>query len=430
VNIPGPLPEVEAEDNQLGDGIRPGVMMKKIVLVLCFFLLWLVAAAGPTMANAEGFPLASPTPRPTQRITAPEISGLNPEVVLSEGIEGDSHPSDISSPPLVQPLPGAALPLIQDLPAPASSGEESTPTRLPIPLRSQDPGEPDCGPAALGMALDYLGRDQESQAPSNQQLSDFLSSRGLSYSWGTGVEELALAAREFGFPGSYPFFDGDLDQLQGLLERGLPPVLALGTKGPGVPGHFVTLTGISADRSQISCNDPLQGEVVYETGEFLRLWELQGRAGMVAMREKENSTGADPLIPWMGLVGAVSLLGLAVNQTAGSKEKRLMDWMRAALADPARKGIGGGPAPPRDPEPAKVPIYKYITVYQGVKTYQQEVPVCETRQVQVGLRGVKVEEPVYETRRVQVGVREIKRQQPVYTTKKVQTGTRKVKKEI
>jgi hypothetical protein len=59
----------------------------------CGLVLLMAAAADPRDAFAEGDPLASSTPQPTQRITAPVISGVNPEVVLPEGDLGDITPS-------------------------------------------------------------------------------------------------------------------------------------------------------------------------------------------------------------------------------------------------------------------------------------------------------------------------------------------------
>ena len=72
-------------------------MINKLGL-LAITLLCLGAVNGPSLVSAERNPLASPTPRPLGRITAPEISGVNPEVDLSEGKQGDTHPSDIFSP--------------------------------------------------------------------------------------------------------------------------------------------------------------------------------------------------------------------------------------------------------------------------------------------------------------------------------------------
>jgi len=65
------------------------------IINLALLLLVMVAAAGPDVAAAVMDPLASPTPQPIFRITAPEIIGIYPVVVMSEGNQGDTHPSDI-----------------------------------------------------------------------------------------------------------------------------------------------------------------------------------------------------------------------------------------------------------------------------------------------------------------------------------------------
>lgn len=56
----------------------------------------MAAVSGPSLASAEGDPLASPTPLPPERVTAPEIFGVNSNVVMSEGNQGETLPSDIN----------------------------------------------------------------------------------------------------------------------------------------------------------------------------------------------------------------------------------------------------------------------------------------------------------------------------------------------
>ena len=71
------------------------------------------------------------------------------------------------------------------------------------------------------------------------------------YDWGTGVEELAYAARYFGFQGSYAFHNWNLEQLEGELKLGNPLILGLGRAGQQGPGRFVTLTGISLAENRV-----------------------------------------------------------------------------------------------------------------------------------------------------------------------------------
>lgn len=73
----------------------------KIYLV-CLMLIGMAAAAGPLWVSVNGSPLASPTSQPTQRTTAPVISGFTSEVYLSEGEQGEITPSDIPVPLAIQ----------------------------------------------------------------------------------------------------------------------------------------------------------------------------------------------------------------------------------------------------------------------------------------------------------------------------------------
>ena len=249
------------------------------------------------------------------------------------------------------------------------------------------------------------------------------------YDWGTGVEELAFTAREFGYEGSIPFQNWSLEQLADYLRQGTPVVVSLGMNGADKPGHFLTLTEISEDGKWITCQDPVVGELILSKKEFLLLWQMQGSAGMIPQKGSASML-VDPMTPWMGLFGAISALALTLNQSAGWRESLTFSLLRKQLSNPRRKGIGGGPLPPREPEMIRVPRYETKTVYRGINTVEVEVPIYEIRKVKVGIREIKKKVPQYETRRVQVGVEMVKKQVPEYSPKKVQTGTRLEKKEI
>lgn len=382
-----------------------------------------MAAADPKVVSAGVDPLASPTPRPTERITAPVISGVNPDVVLSEGNLGDTHPSG-SFVPI-----GISLPALMDPPTYVDLESQSDSQVIPPPNLSRKINNVNCGPASLAQALKILDPEGKGLAPTTNQLSDFLSARGLMYDWGTGVEELAFAAREFGYEGSIPFQNWSFKQLVDILSQGRPVVVSLGIYGADKPGHFVTLTGISEDGKGITYQDPVAGELILSREEFQSLWQLQGSAGMIPQKGS-SAIPADPMLPWMGLFSAISALALTLNQSAGWRESRTLSVLRKQLANPLRKGIGGGPQPPKEPDVIRVPRYETKTVYRGIKTIEVEVPVYESRKVKVGIRGIKKKVPQYETRRVQVGVEQVTKRVPVYTTKRIQTGTRLVKKEI
>jgi len=403
-------------------------MFKKVIFLgVCFFVM--VAAVGPDLVAAGVDPLASPTPQPTERIAAPEIIGINPVVAMSEGNQGESQPSDILIPNQIY------LPFKIDLPGYVDLAPLPDPAQvqrgifLDVPQRLQSAGEVSCGPAALGMALDYLRGEQNTKNPSTEQLKNFLLTREMMYEWGTGVEELAYGARHYGFPGSYAFHDWTLEQLAAELNNGYPVVLSLGTNGPDQPGHFVTLTGLAADGSWVRVNDPLIGEVIYSREEFQELWGIQGNSGLVPL-QNVLAPEVDPLLPWVGVFSALSMLGLMFTHAGAISKPRFISDTRKWLTNPRRKGIGGGPLPPEVPETLQIPRYEEKIIYMGLRTIQQEVPVYETRQVKVGIRGVKKEIPQYKYKKVQVGYSTITKNIPIYKTEKVKTGTSLVKKEI
>jgi hypothetical protein len=403
-------------------------MLKKVIFLGVLFFV-MVAAVGPEVGAAGVDPLASPTLQPTSRVAAPEIIGINPVVAVSEGNQGESHPSDILIPnqtyfPFKIDLPGYVDPAPLPDPAQVQQG-----IFLDVPQRNQTVGELSCGPAALGMALDYLSREQNTNIPSTEQLRTFLYNRELMYEWGTGVEELAFGARHYGFLGSYTFHDWTLERVAAELNEGHPVVLALGINGPDQPGHFVTLTGLAADGSWVRVNDPLIGEVLYSSEEFQELWATQGNSGLVPL-QKVLAPEVDPLLPWMGVFSALSMLGLMFTQAGAITKPRFLSDIRKWLTNPRWKGIGGGPLPPEVPDILRIPRYEEKIIYMGLKTIQQEVPVYETRQVKVGIRGVKKEIPEYEYKKVQVGYSTITKNIPIYKTEKVKVGTKLVKKEI
>ena len=397
-------------------------MTKKILFV--GVLVWLlVAAAGPNVVSAEVDSLASPTPRPTEWITAPVISGMNPDAILSEGNQGETLPSGSL-------VPGSiSLPVSMDSPAYVELESPSISQESSLEILAGDIENVNCGPAALVLAMELLNPDGKNSRPNNNIMSDFMSSRGIIYDWGTGVEELAYTAREFGYEGSFSFHGWRLEQLVEILKQGKPVVVPLGTNGENRPGHFVVLSNISEDGKWITCQDPRKGEIILSREEFLPLWKMQGSAGMIPKIES-SSLSADPMVPWMGIFGAISALALTLNQSAGWKESRVFAGLRKQLDNPRRKGIGAGPLPPIKPDPALPPRFETITVFRGFETVEEEVPDYQTRKVKVGIQDVTKRIPQYETRRVQVGVKTISQRVPIYKTKRVRTGTRLAKREI
>ena len=244
-------------------------------------VLFLGAVAGPFTVSAEGESLASPTPLPPERITAPEIFGINPEVAVSEGIQGESHPSDIFSSIDLQIQIPIQLPEYIEI-APLPTPEPISFNRnLAVPLRTQGIGEVTCGLAALGMAMDFLDLGAGDSTPTHQQLVSFLTRQDLLYEWGTGAQELAYAAREFGYRGSYAFSHWNLEQLKEKIEKGQPVVVSLGSNGPDKPGHFVTLTGISEDGDWVAFNDSISGSTILPNQEFMQEWNMENNSGLI-----------------------------------------------------------------------------------------------------------------------------------------------------
>jgi len=144
-------------------------MIKKCYLVASLLLL-MAAVAGPSLVSAEGDSLASPTPTPPERVTAPEIFGINPNVVLSEGNQGETLPSDIIAAFDIH------LPVLVDLPDYVQlepqqiRGTRTNVKSLSIPLRTQDPRKVTCGLHALGMVMDFIGPSSGEAVPTDDQL--------------------------------------------------------------------------------------------------------------------------------------------------------------------------------------------------------------------------------------------------------------------
>lgn len=190
--------------------------MYRIARVVAFGLLfgWLSILARP--ARADDAP--PPTPLPTPLHLPPPLStGLNPDPSPVDGALADlpdlAGPAEVAFglPPLV------AAP---DFVAPAPLPEEAPDGTggLAVPVRLQDPDSVECGVASLGMAFDFLAReDPAPTAPSTAALAGWMRERDVLYAFGTGVEELAWTAREHGYAGSYFFSDWSLERLQAEL---------------------------------------------------------------------------------------------------------------------------------------------------------------------------------------------------------------------
>jgi hypothetical protein len=297
---------------------------------------------------------------------------------------------------------------------------------LAVPQRYQDPADPTCGAAALGMALEFLSLTDGRSAPETGALIKDLDFSGLLYDTGTGVEELAYLARAYGYRGASPFHGWTLEKLAGELSAGRPAVVSLGLNGAGQPGHFVTVTGIAVDGSWVRYNDPVLGEQTISASEFMARWALQDNSGLT-VQQSALAAASDPLLPWMGLLGAVSVLTvLARIYPLGKDLNRVLGTIRGVLGHPSRQGLGG----------KLEPVYEWKQVQDGtkvVKDTSKKIYEYSTRMVQNGWKTVtdyskKIIE--YSTRMVQNGVKTVKdysKKIYEYGTRMVQNGWKTVK---
>ncbi len=199
------------------------------------------------------------------------------------------------------------------------------PQTLDVPLRTQDPETVFCGPTSLGMAFDFLQKQSANhQPPATSDLIQFMKSKNLLYDFGTGVEELAYAARLQGYEGSYYFSEWDITRLKQELHEGRPVLTPIKLDNYKQPvGHFVTVTGFSPDEQFVIANDPLKGEVHIPVDKFNADWQANGARGVV-VAPKPVPTIPDSTLPLFAGVGAVAALAAL-----------------AALGT-ARKGLGAG----------------------------------------------------------------------------------------
>ncbi len=283
-----------------------------------------------------------PPGNPECELMPPESEEVNPDPGSGVGLAGEvASPGSLLPVQAVIPMP---LPRLADAsPVMVPAGAPAGVPGIEIPLRYQNPDDVSCGVQALGMALDGL----EGAAPTSPALLGFLQDNGMMYDFGTGVEELAYAAQSFGYRGSYAFHGASLEDLAAQLAAGSPVVVSLGANGEGVPGHFVTVTGISPDGKRVSYNDPTLGRQVISADEFTRLWGLQGNSGVAVL--KEVPAGAPDYSPWVALMAGVMAL---VSMTP-------LGARRQGVGGRVDSGGGGGkPAPKPAPRPAPAPAPK------------------------------------------------------------------------
>jgi hypothetical protein len=278
-------------------------MLKRFVLTVAL-LITLSFLTTPTYADCD-------PEDPDCPIDPPQSVEVNPD-----DITDDASTGEVDSPGALTPLESDLSPDGPEIidPVPFAPQGRTPPAfeSIDVPIRWQEPTDVTCGVQALGMAFDGLS----SGTPSSPTIRSFLEENGMMYDFGTGVEELAFAAQNFGYKGSVPFHGWGLDQLREELISGQPVVVSIGVNGEGQPGHFVTVTGVSPDGEWVSYNDPTLGKQIIPTDDFMQMWGAQGYSG-VAVRKEVAPRDAN-LVPWVaaaaGLMGIISQTPLAIRR--------------------------------------------------------------------------------------------------------------------
>jgi predicted double-glycine peptidase len=354
--------------------------MERTRNILCLALLALfLGQSVPASAQCgEGDPDCPLAPPQSQQIATHDKGGI----LYSSPVSPPSSLAAFNLEPVVFIEP-VALPASEagSDPGAAQLG------RIQVRLRTQDPADVSCGVQSLGMALEALG----GSAPTSDTLLGFLLDNNYLYDFGTGVEELALAARSFGYAGSLAFHGWSLAQLQAELAAGRPVVVDLGANGPDQPGHFVTVTGIAPDGSRVAYSDPILGERIATTAEFLALWKLQGDSGVAVATTPPAPPGPD-YEPW----AAAALAMMATLALApGMLNRRTRPGVGGAIVDP---GDGSTPISTVSLEPpyAAPTGMKWV---QGDAVYEtrtstvleyEEIPKMVQKQVQIGIEYEKI----------------------------------------
>ncbi|MDF1501167.1 MAG: papain-like cysteine protease family protein [Anaerolineales bacterium] len=320
-------------------------------------IIALALFAGSAQADCgEGEPDCPLIPPQSRQVAVSTTSGR-------QVIRTDSYSLPIQPAPLSMPLPARLEPT-------GRKPEDNSDTHpdlktIEVSLRRQDPSDVSCGVQALGMALEPL----EGAAPSSAAILDFLLANDYLYDFGTGAEELAMAAQSLGYAGSVAFHGWTLEDLHAEFEAGRPVVVDLGANGPDQPGHFVTLTGIAADWSRVAYSDPILDERVVPLAEFMRLWDLQGNSG-VAVAAAPPAAGSPDYAPWTALAAAMmATLALGPGVLEDLRRKGAGGSIRISMTagDPVIPDQGPSePPPPKNPVRVTTPYVENIVIGEKV----------------------------------------------------------------
>jgi hypothetical protein len=165
-----------------------------------------------------------------------------------------------------------------------SESQIGSPANLPVPVRAQrecangEAGSTYCGPASLGMVIDYLG----GQSLTTKEIADSIfNNRSISLQDSVRPGEIVALAKSLGYEHSYlasgklfgvPLAGtaSSMAFLKYNLEDKTPVIVSL--KMPSGYGHAMVLIGMTD--TEVVLNDPWLGtQVSYGKAQFKEMWD-------------------------------------------------------------------------------------------------------------------------------------------------------------
>ena len=172
--------------------------MKKLhvaTLGAIFATLLLISAlmASPALAQC-------PEGDPDCPLDPPQSEQIDTDPVNADGATGEADDPGALK-PIESDLEGQGPAIIAPVPLAPKGASPPDFEKIQIPVRWQEPPDVSCGVQALGMAFDGLGGG----TPTSNAILEHLESNNMMYDFGTGVEELAHTAQNFGYISSAPY---------------------------------------------------------------------------------------------------------------------------------------------------------------------------------------------------------------------------------
>jgi ABC-type bacteriocin/lantibiotic exporter with double-glycine peptidase domain len=136
----------------------------------------------------------------------------------------------------------------------------------------RQPGEKDCGPAALSAVLTYWRHPVRSE--------EIRTSLGLASDVRVQAGELSTYARRLGFDAYV--FKGDIDDLVSELKNGRPVIVGVAKRyGQKALSHYEVVVGIQPDSQTLFTLDPADGWIKNTVSGFMTEWEPTGHVMIV-----------------------------------------------------------------------------------------------------------------------------------------------------